>query len=252
MTTEHSGTGDPAKSLELMWGTQPRPARGPKPTLTVPRIVAAAIAIADAEGLTAMSVRRVADELGAGAMTLYRYVPGKAELIDVMVDTVYAELPREVVPGDWRDRLEAVARANRELYLRHPWLLQVSTGRPPLGPNTMAKYEYELSAVDGIGLSDVELDAVVTLVNGFVAGAVRGAVDAATAERRTGVTDEQWWRAHRPLLEKVFDPERFPLAARVGAAAGAEHNAAYDPGHAFDFGLARLLDGIAALLDRPR
>jgi AcrR family transcriptional regulator len=248
MTTEYSGGGDPAKSLELMWGIQPRPSRGPKPTLTVPRIVAAAVAVADAEGLAAMSVRRVADELGVGAMTLYRYVPGKAELVDVMVDTVYAELPHEAVDGDWRTRLEAVARENRELYLRHTWLLQVATGRPPLGPNTMAKYEHELRAVDGIGLTDVQLDAVVTLVNGFVNGAVRGAVDAATAQQRSGLTDEQWWRAHQPLLEKVFDTERFPLAARVGAAAGAEHNTAYDPAHAFEFGLARLLDGIAALL----
>ncbi|HZO69234.1 MAG TPA: TetR/AcrR family transcriptional regulator C-terminal domain-containing protein [Kribbellaceae bacterium] len=248
MTTEHSGSGDPAKSLELMWGVQPRPTRGPKPTLTVPRIVAAAIAVADAEGLTAMSIRRVAQELGAGAMSLYRYLPGRAELVDLMVDTVYGELPRVVVRGTWRARLEAVARENRTLYLRHPWLLQVAAGRPVLGPNTMAKYEYELAAVEGIGLSDLEMDAVVTLLNGFVGGAVRGAVDAAQAERQSGLTDEQWWQAHQPLLEKVFDIDRFPLAARVGGAVGAELNSAYDPDHAFEFGLARVLDGISALL----
>jgi AcrR family transcriptional regulator len=248
MTTEYSGSGDPAKSLELMWGVQVRPTRGPKPTLTVPRIVAAAIAVADAEGLPAMSIRRVAEELGVGAMSLYRYVPGKAELIDVMVDTVYGELPRAAVDGDWRARLEEVARSNRSLYLRHPWLLQVATGRPPLGPNIMAKYEYELGALDGAGLTDLEMDAVVTLVNGFVNGAVRGAVEAAGAEQRTGLTDEQWWRAHQPLLEKVFDSQVYPLAARVGAAVGAELNTAYDPDHAFEFGLARVLDGVAALL----
>ncbi len=97
-----------------------------------------------------MSMRRVADELGVGAMTLYRYVPGKAELLDVMMlDTVYGELPRREVDGDWRAKLDEVARENRELYLRHPWLLQVATSRPPLGPHLMAKYEYELSVGRG-------------------------------------------------------------------------------------------------------
>jgi AcrR family transcriptional regulator len=248
MTTEHSGSGDPAKSLELMWGVQPRPTRGRKPGLTVAQIVAAAIGVADAEGLAAMSIRRVAQELGAGAMSLYRYLPGRAELLDLMVDTVYAELPLATVEGAWRARLEAVARENRELYLRHPWLLEVATGRPVLGPNTMAKYEHELAAVERIGLTDVEMDAVVTLLNGFVRDAVRGAVDAAAAERQSGLTDEQWWQAHQPLLEKVFDLERFPLAARVGGSVGAELNTAYDPSHAFEFGLARVLDGVAALL----
>ncbi len=248
MTIEHSGSGDPAKSLELMWGVQPRPTRGRKPGLTVAQIVAAAIGVADAEGLAAMSIRRVAQELGSGAMSLYRYLPGRAELLDLMVDTVYAELPLAAVEGEWRTRLEAVARENRELYVRHPWLLQVATGRPVLGPNTMAKYEHELSVLEGIGLTDVEMDAVVTLLNGFVRDAVRGAVDASAAERESGLTDEQWWQAHQPLLEKVFDVSRFPLAARVGGSVGAELNTAYDPSHAFEFGLARVLDGVAALL----
>lgn len=179
MNTEYSGGGDPAKSLELLWGLQSKPTRGPKPALTVDRIVAAGVKIADADGLPAMSIRRVADELGVGAMTLYRYLPGKGELIDVMLDTVYRELPLREVTGDWRARLDEVARENREMYLRHPWLLQVAVSRPPLGPGVMAKYEYELSAIEGIGLTDVEMDAAVALVNGYVHGAVRSAVEAA-------------------------------------------------------------------------
>ena len=129
-----------------------------------------------------MSIRRVADELGVGAMTLYRYVPGKAELIDVMLDTVYGELPLREVDGDWRAKLDEVARESREMYLKHPWLLQVAVSRPPLGPGVMAKYEYELSAVEGIGLTDVEMDAAVALVNGYVHGAVRSAVEAASGD----------------------------------------------------------------------
>jgi AcrR family transcriptional regulator len=248
MTTEYSGGGDPAKSLELLWGLQPRPTRGPKPALTVDRIVAAAIDIADRDGLAAMSMRRVADALGVGAMTLYRYVPGKGELLDVMLDTVYGELPHRQVEGDWRAKLDNVARENRDLYLRHPWLLQVATSRPPLGPHLMAKYEYELAAVEGIGLSDVEMDAAVTLVTGYVHGAVRAAVEAAQVIQWSGITDEQWWRAHEPLLSTIGDAARFPLASRVGAAVGMAFNASYDSDHGFEFGLARVLDGLAALL----
>lgn len=252
--TEYSAQGDPARSLALLWRTGERtgerPGRKGKPDLGVERIVRAAIEVADAEGLAALSMRRVAEQLGVGTMSLYTYVPGKAELIDVMVDTVYGELPApDDVPGGWRGRLELIARENLALYRRHPWMLQVSTAsRPPLGPNLIAKYDYELRAVDGIGLDDVEMDAVVTLVNGYVSGAARGAVEAAQARQHTGVSDEQWWYAHAPYLARVFDPRRYPTAARVGAAAGEAHNTAYDPGHSFEFGLQRVLDGIEAFV----
>ncbi|WP_216215408.1 TetR/AcrR family transcriptional regulator [Amycolatopsis aidingensis] len=245
MTTEYSGAGDPARSLALLWRTQERVSRKGKPELSVDRIVRAAIDLADADGLATLSMRRVADQLGVGTMSLYTYVPGKAELLDVMLDTVYGELDfAERSEVGWRARLEAAARANRALYHRHPWMLQVATSRPLLGPNYSAKYEYELRAVDGIGLSDLEMDSVVTLVNGFVHGAVRGEVEAAQVRRRSGMTDEQWWNAHAPFLNRMMDPGRFPVGARVGAAAGAEYGAAYDPEQAFEFGLLRVLDGI--------
>lgn len=249
--TEYSGRGDPTRSLELLWGTREPPTRGPRPGIGVRRIVRAAVEVADAEGLGALSMRRVAQQLDAGVMSLYRYVPGKAELLDLMLDAAHGEVPRPVPSGGgWRARLERVARQDRALYQRHPWLLQVATrSRPPLGPQLIAKYDDDLRAVEGIGLSDVEMDAVVTLVSDFVLGAARGAVEAAQAAAHTGMTDEQWWAAHAPVLERVFDPARYPLAARVGAAAGAAQNAAYDPRAAFEFGLARVLDGIAVLVD---
>ncbi|MEJ3747637.1 TetR/AcrR family transcriptional regulator [Actinomycetes bacterium KLBMP 9797] len=252
MTTEHSGTGDPLRSIELLWGVQRQPRRGPKPRLTPDQITAAAIDIADREGLAALSMRRVADQLGVTAMSLYTYVPSKAELLDLMLDRVCAETAKpDDVPGGWRARLELVARENRALYLRHPWLLQVATSRPPLGPNLIAKYDYELRAVDGIGLGDVEMDLVVTLVADYVHGAVRGAIAAAGVRDDTGKTDDEWWAEVAPLLEKVYDPDRHPVATRVGAAAGAEYNSAVDPDRAFEFGLARLLDGVGALLPEP-
>jgi AcrR family transcriptional regulator len=198
-----------------------------------------------------LSMRRVAERLGVQAMSLYTYVPGKAELIDLMLDTVCTELPMPTdVPGGWRARLALVARSNWELYLRHPWMLQVATTRPPLGPNLLAKYDYELRAVDGIGLSDVEMDLVVQMVTDYVHGAVRGAVGATLVAQATGLSDEQWWERAGPVLEKVFDPGRHPTAARVGAAAGEEYQAAADPERAFAFGLERLLDGVESLVKR--
>ncbi len=250
MNKEYSGSGDPVKSLELLWRRRPQPTRGPKPALTVERIVEAALRIADSAGIGAMSMRRVADELGVGAMTLYRYFPGKAELLDVMLDTVYGELPRRHVDGDWRAKLDEVARANRELHLRHPWMLQIAVSRPPLGPHVMAKYEYELAAIEGIGLTDIEMDATVALVNGYVHGAVRTAVEARQVIQRSGMTDKEWWLAHVPHLDQIGDTKNFPLSSRVGTAVGNEFDAPYDSDHAFEYGLERLLDGVSALVEK--
>lgn len=255
MTTEYTGGGDPRRSMELLWGLQERGKRGPKPRFSVAEIARAAIEIADTEGLAALSMRRVADRLGITAMSLYTYVPGKAELLDVMLDTVCSELPdgdpgeRDHADGDgWRVALERIARDNRALYLRHPWLLHVVTSRPPLGPHLIAKYDRELRAVDGIGLTDVEMDLVLQLILDYVHGSVRAAVESRPAGRQNEMSDAQWWESYAPLLEKVLDPERYPLAVRVGAAAGEEYGAAVAPDRSFEFGLQRVLDGIAALV----
>ncbi len=251
----YGGRGDPVRGMALLWRDDAAPARGrgPKPGLTVDRIVAAAIDLADTEGLAALSMRRVAERLGVGTMSLYTYVPSKADLIDVMYDAACGPASAEV-PGDgWRARLAAIARTAWELYRRHPWMLQVmAMARPPLGPNSIAAYDRDLRAVDGIGLTDLEMDSVVSMVSVYVQGAARTAVDAAGSERDTGMTDAEWWDTYGPLLAKVFDASRYPLAARVGAAAGEANQSAYDPEHGFEFGLARILDGIEALVRSRR
>lgn len=259
--TEYSGAGDPTLSMQLLWGTREPPTRGPKRGLDLTRIVAAAIEVADGQDLSALSMRKVAEQLGVGTMSLYRYVPGKAELLDLMLDTAYGEMLRldaEAHPeppeaddtdgSQWRPALERVARRYLAMYLRHRWILQVAISRPPLGPNVMDAYDRDLRAVEHSGLTDHQMDAVVTLVEGLARITAKAAVDITLGEQRTGLTDRQWWEAHSPLLEKVFDPARYPLAARVGAAVGESMQAAYDPQQAFDFGLARVLDGIAALI----
>lgn len=247
--TEYGGSGDPRRSLELLWRGRETSGRGPKPRLSVTQITRAAIGLADTEGLAAVSMRRVAEQVGVTGMSLYTYVPGKSELLDLMVDAVYGEAADPCgVDGDWRAGIEAVARSNWALYLRHPWLLQVATSRSVLGPNLIAKYDHELRPLAGSGLTEVEMDLVLGVVGSYVHGAVRSAVDVAEGERSTGMTDDQWWQAHAPVLEEVFDPQRYPMAAAVGAASGQEYGAAVAPERAFEFGLQLLLDGLAGLL----
>jgi AcrR family transcriptional regulator len=250
---ERSGAGDPARVLELLWGGERSgPRRGRRPALSSEKIVEPAFATADREGLEALTMRRLAEALAVAPMALYTYVPGKAELLDLMLDRVYAEMSRSRWPGDWRGRLTAVARDNRALYEAHPWAAMVATGRPPRGPGLMAKYEHELSAFGETSLDDLQIDAALTFLLDFVRAWAIAAHDVRATRRETGITDEQWWEANAPLLERVLDPDAYPTAARVGTAAGAAHGSAYSPGHAWEFGLERVLDGLAALIERPR
>jgi AcrR family transcriptional regulator len=237
---------DVARTLTLLWREAEPPRRGPRPRHSVDDVVDAAIAIADADGLEAVTMRAVAERLGTSPMSLYTYVPGKAELLDLMLDALYLAMPRKPFRRQWRARLRAVAEVNRELYARHPWAARVSTARPPLGPGLMAKYEYELAAFDGLGLSEVEMDAALTFLLAFVQGNAVAAQEHADAPG----TDAEWWATAGPLLARVVDPERYPLASRVGSAAGAAQGGAYDAQRAYAFGLERVLDGLAALIDR--
>jgi AcrR family transcriptional regulator len=224
MPREHSATGDPTSSLVLLWRAPAPPPRASR--LGADRIVATAIELADAHGLNAVSMRKVADHLGVGTMSLYTYVPGKAELLDAMLDVVVGETARPArVEGGWRARLAFVARENLALLRRHPWILEVGDGPAPLGPNMIAKYEYELRAVDGVGLTDLEMDAVVALVLSHAAGAARA-------------------RTEARVLHRFVDPADFPVAVRVGVAVAE----AGDADGAFEVGLERLLDGIEVVV----
>jgi AcrR family transcriptional regulator len=246
-----TGAGDPARTLQLLWRDPAAvPRHGPRQGLTIDQVVAAATALADAEGLDAVTMRRVAARLGVVPMTLYTYVPGKAELLDLMLDSAYAQMPRTATAGrPWRQRVAAVAAENRALFEAHPWAAAISAIRPPLGPGLIAKYEHELSALDGLSLDDVQMDAALTHLLAFVQAWARAAADARETRRASDMDDEQWWAANAPLLQRVLDPAAYPLATRVGTAAGTAHRAAYDPGHAYDFGLQTILDGLAVLIE---
>lgn len=127
----------------------------------------------------------------------------------------------------------------------------MSTHRPCLGPGQMAKYEHELHAFDDLGLSDVDRDAALAYLLGFVRAHARATEDARRAQHESRITDQQWWERNEPLLRRVLDPAAYSLANRVGTAAATAHGSAWEPDHAWTFGLARVLDGLATLFPAP-
>ncbi|HEY9495281.1 MAG TPA: TetR/AcrR family transcriptional regulator [Intrasporangium sp.] len=258
MADASTGAGEPSRTLALLWrdargsdGPGGERRRGPGRSVTVDAVVDAGLTLADAEGLAAVTMRGVAQRVGVSTMSVYTYVPGKAELLDLMVDLLYLRMPRRPWRiRTWRRRLERVAETNRALFAEHPWLTEVAVlSRPPLGPGLMAKYEHELAALDGTGLDDVTADAVLAHLLAFVQGHARAAHDAARTTRDTAMSDAAWWAANQPLLERVLDPASYPRAVRIGAAAGEAHGSSWSAQHAWRFGLARTLDGLGALIE---
>lgn len=250
MADDIAGRGDPIKTLQLMWGRVEAPKRGPKSRVTVADLVRAAVTIADAEGIDAVSTRRVAEAVGISPMSFYTHIPDKAVLLDLMLDAVADPAEGEAqafAPADWRANVAFVAREYRAFYLRHPWVLQVATHRPVLGPNTMRAYEYFLAAFDGLGLSEVEMDMSVTMVANYVHGAVRDVARARMVKELTGMSDDEWWYRIQPFLETI-DYAPYPVASRVGPVVGEIYGLG-DPDRAFEFGLERMLDGLAIMIE---
>lgn len=240
-----------ALTMDLLWG---QPKRAGWSGLSASTIVGAAVTLADENGLDAVSMRKIAERLGVGTMSLYAHVPGKADLVSLMVDRVLGELydaggPQNRAPG-WREGLVGVARANWDLWERHPWLLEVSGARPVMGPHACRKYEVELLCLEGAGFSDLEMDSLLGLVLTHVEGVARARWAMRSAERVTGRTDRAWWDEVSVLLARYIDGSQFPVSGRVGTAAGEAYQAVGNPEEAFRFGLERILDGAQLLLAR--
>jgi AcrR family transcriptional regulator len=247
---------EPDPVLPLLWRhvapiDEETSKRGPRQRLTIDQVVDEAIALADAEGLDAVTMRVLAKRLGIGAMSLYTYVANRNDLVVLMVDQVFG---RELPPmkGRLRQRLRLVAEVQLEDTRAHPWLLDVTGVRPFLGPNVADRYEWQLSSVEGVGLGDVEMDQAVTLVVGFVANVVRSEEAVRQAEKESGATDLEWWEANAGPLGEVMAGREYPLAGRVGQSAGEAYQAASDPGRELSFGLERILDGIETYVRKVR
>jgi AcrR family transcriptional regulator len=254
MARDLTGGADPKRSIDLLWGDAEPGRRGPKPRYSVEEVVAAAIAVADAEGLAAISVRRIAVELGVSAMSIYTYVPSKAELIELMFDRVLGETSDGPTEGTaWREALTAVACERWRLSERHPWMLDLAMHRPPLGPNLIRRHEAALKILDATGLDDLTKDLVIDVLHNYILGALQEAREAREVERQSGLTDEQWFALAEPALTARLDPAEFPRVLRLGEAwRSADKAVVADPLWRFQFGLGVVLDGIAALIHAKR
>jgi AcrR family transcriptional regulator len=211
------------------------------------RIAAAALKLADGEGLAAVSMRRLAAKLRAGTMSLYRHVSGREDVLELIVDAAYGSEPPPGPTGDWRADLRALAGRTRRIMLAHPWLAFEAPTRPRFGPNALRQTEASLAVARQ---ADPDIDraaALLDAVMSFVFGAVQRELAERSAERKSGLSEDEWRRAIGPYLREALAGGSYPhLRERVVDGA--------DPDHAerFAFGLDRVLDGIGAWLATVR
>jgi AcrR family transcriptional regulator len=238
-------------AFDLLWGTRDRPRRGPRPSLSLDRIVAEAISLADADGQANLSMQHLAERLGCAKMALYRYVPGKSELVALMVDAALGDPPeppaqppptsptgRTPASGEqrWRTVLRLWATTINARYRLHPWAIDATVGARPTGPHEMAWMETALAALAGTGLTGPERLDAVALLNGHV----RSLVQVTPA----GGGDLEAEIARQVGAALAANPDRYPqvLAAFSDSPQSAGRN------NALDFGIDRILDGLAALI----
>lgn len=243
-------TGLPA-SVEAAWGLRGRPTKGPRPGIGVERIVDAAVRLAATEGLQAVSMGRVAKELGASTMSLYRYVAAKDELFILMQEAATGLPPEDPPPpsAGWRARLTWFAEAYRHVLEANLWLLHIPISSPPATPNSVAWMEAGLDALDGTALDEATKLGVLMLISGYVRSQAGLAADLAEATRRSGQSPEQTGRQYVHTLTRIADqrgPDSFPAVRRLLASQAL--GAADDPDADFHWGLQRVLDGVAGLV----
>ncbi|MFB8380305.1 TetR/AcrR family transcriptional regulator [Streptomyces rubiginosohelvolus] len=246
-----SGGGDLPASLEAAWGLRDRPAKGPKPGLSLERIVAAAVDVASADGLAAVSMGRVAQEVGASTMSLYRYVSAKDELYVLMQEAAFGPpepLSARESGAGWREALAEWASAQRDRLHAHLWLLRIPVGGPPATPNSLAWWEQGIQALESSGLAEGDKTSVVLLVSNFVRSEAALMADLAAAVTARGVSPDEVTASYERTLRRLVDPDRHPGISRLlESGAMSEPD---DPDYEFAFGLERLLDGVEALIRR--
>src|ERR1700722_1165133 len=229
------------------WGVRERPHKGPRPALSLSRILAAAVPLADAEGLDAVSMGRVAAELGTAPMSLYRHVSSKEELLTLMVDTAWGEAPEPPAPGEgWRAGLSRWAWALRAGARRHPWVIRIPLNSLPIMPNEVAWFENALACLADTELTEARKASVIMLLAGYVRNLPTTEADILAALRASGLSPGQWMASYPPMLAQLADPQRFPALTAFIAAGVFE--ADDGPDDEFIFGLDRILDGVAVFI----
>jgi AcrR family transcriptional regulator len=232
------------RTLQVLWG-ESRPARGPQQALSLDRIVEAAIAIADADGIAGLSMARLAERLGSAPMSLYRHVSNKDELLVFMMDAAPGP-PPELPAGDWRAALEAWARALQAVYYAHPWILQVTAGRPPLEPGQLGWLDRGLAGFATTRLSEHDrFEAVMTVLN-YVRGEAQITAILLRGGPGEGADPMGAQQEYGDLIAHFVRPERFPALA--AAAEAGIFTGTGDAEESFDWGLARILDGIESVV----
>ncbi|WP_051836218.1 TetR/AcrR family transcriptional regulator C-terminal domain-containing protein [Streptomyces sp. NRRL WC-3742] len=228
----------------------PGPAAPPEGgELTRERVVRAATEIADGEGLAALSMRSVAARLGVAAMSPYRHVAGKDDLVLLMADAAFAEerYPAQPPPG-WRERLEIGAHSLWRTYRRHPWLSQVGAlTRPLMLPALLDHAEWALGALDGHGLDPRTVLDLHVLLYSYVQGLAVHLEREAQAAAGSGLTEDQWMDRQGPALAAIVEGDRHPVFGRIARSLG-EDGYDLDLDALFAFGLGPLLDGIGAMI----
>lgn len=235
---------DVPAGIALAWGLRERSARGPKRSLSLERIVAAGMEVAVAEGIGAVSMGRVAAELGASTMALYRYLPGKDQLLELMVDTALGRPPDAPAAESWRDGMRRWAVGVRDSYRAHPWALRVPISAPPLGPNNVRWLENALAALAPTSLDAQQKLSCVLLVSGFVRAEETLLLDMAAANA-AGVDAR-----YADVLRQLVDVHRFPNVVAALESGAVEDEDGID--NEFDFGMERILDGIETLVVAER
>ena len=205
--------------------------------------------IADRDGIDAVSMRRVASELGSGVMSLYRHVTSKDDVHDLLLDAAFGEIELLNRPSkNWRANLRIVARQTRTALKRHPWLAGLLSSRPPLGPNYLRHFEYSLASVAALGLNMETTSRIIGTFYVFIMGFTSYELAEHESNRRTGMTDAEKRQSVAPYIESVLASGRFPNLVRF-----LDSGATEPDDESFTFGLECVLDGIAARIpNKPR
>ncbi|MEI8409033.1 MULTISPECIES: TetR/AcrR family transcriptional regulator [unclassified Kribbella] len=222
-----------------VWERPEPPERRALSPLSRERIVRAAVTLADAEGIEAVSLRKVAAALDAGPMRLYRYIDTKDELLELMIDAVYAEIPAPTGSG-WREVARSFAHGTRDAALRHEWFADLLGSRPHIGPAACARGDAALAALRAAGLGDIDLMmSTIEVLTVYLTGAVRSEVASRRAERASGLDDREWQHSMAPRLLRMLATGDYPVLAEM--VHDGEHR---DAAEVFELGLGYLLDGI--------